>query len=159
MSSSQVIIVQALPAIDDVIAEHFYQLWLDNNVSEDVICDDWLEITLDFIQKARQEQKFQAFIAQVDNEIVGSASCQLFAGLYPSPFFKQDHRKYGYIWNIYVESEYRRRGIATELTNAAINHLKTLNCTKALLHASPLGKPVYENLGFVPSNEMIFNLT
>ncbi|MDJ0570457.1 MAG: GNAT family N-acetyltransferase [Pleurocapsa sp. MO_192.B19] len=158
MSSSQAIIVQALPTMDNVIAEHFYRLWLDNNVSEDVIDDYWLEVTLDFIQQARKEQKFQAFIAQVDNEIVGSASCQLFAGLYPSPF-KQEHRKYGYIWNIYVESEYRRRGIATKLTNTAINYLKTLNCTKALLHASPLGKQVYENLGFIPSNEMIFNLT
>ena len=158
MSSSQAIIVQALPTMDNVIAEHFYRLWLDNNVSEDVIDDYWLEVTLDFIQQARKEQKFQAFIAQVDNEIVGSASCQLFAGLYPSPF-KQEYRKYGYIWNIYVESEYRRRGIATELTNTAINYLKTLNCTKALLHASPVGKPVYENLGFIPGNEMIFNLT
>ena len=149
------IIHQATPEIDSIIAKHFYQLWLDNNVSSDLICEDWLNITLKFIQQARQEQKFQAFVAQVEDEIVGSVSCQLFAGLYPS--IRRD-RNYGYIWNVYVEKAYRRQGIATELTKKAIDYLKTLNCTKAVLHASPSGKPVYENIGFIAGNEMMLDL-
>ena len=148
-------IYRATPEVDDIIAKHFYQLWLDNNVSVDSIADDWLNVTLKFIQQARQEAKFQAFVAQVEDEIIGSVSCQLFAGLYPS--IRCD-RNYGYIWNVYVETPYRRQGIATELTKTGINYLKTLNCTKAVLHASPSGKPVYENIGFIPSNEMMLNL-
>jgi ribosomal protein S18 acetylase RimI-like enzyme len=62
------------------------------------------------------------------------------------------------IWNFYVQPDYRRQGIATKLTEMAIAHLKSLNCTKAVLHASPSGKPVYENLGFATSNEMMLNL-
>ena len=155
MSISQAIIHQATPEIDSIIAKHFYQLWLDNNVSADIIRDDWLDITLKFIQQARQEAKFQAFVAQVEDKIVASVSCQLFTGLYPS--IRRD-RNYGYIWNVYVEKAYRRQGIATGLTETAIAHLKTLNCTKAVLHASPSGKPVYENIGFIPSNEMMLNL-
>ena len=112
---------------------------------------------LQFMTQVRQELSFQAFVAVVDNKIVGSASCQLFAGLYPMPF-KPDVRKYGYIWNVFVESAYRRRGIATELTRNAIAYLKSLGCTHAILHASPYGKPVYENLGFVAHNEMILKI-
>ena len=149
------IIHKATPKIDSIIAEHFYQLWMDNKVSSDSIRDDWLNVTLKFIQQARQEQKFQAFVAQVEDEIVGSVSCQLFTGLYPS--IRHD-RNYGYIWNVYVEKAYRRQGIATELTKTAIDYLQDLNCTKVVLHASPSGKPVYENLGFVSGNEMILNL-
>ena len=89
------IIEQATSATDKIIAQHFYQLWLDNNIAADLIRDDWLQFTLDFIQKARQELQFQAFIAKIEAEIVGSVSCQLFAGLYPSPF-KIEHRHYGY---------------------------------------------------------------
>lgn len=142
---------------DFVIAQHFYQLWLDNEVSPDSIRDDWLEVTLQFIDQARQELSFQAFVAEVEGKIVASVSCQFFAGLYPSPF-KPEYRKYGYIWNVYVESAYRCQGIATKLTNESINYLKALGCTRAILHASPHGKSVYEKLGFVANNEMRLEL-
>jgi ribosomal protein S18 acetylase RimI-like enzyme len=157
MSISQVNIYPATPTMDKIIAEHFYQLWLDNHVEADLIRSDWLDVTLKFIQQARQELKFQAFVAQVHDNVVGSVSCQLFAGLYPSPF-NPEYRLYGYIWNVYVHSDYRRQGIGTQLTKAAIDYLKKLKCTKAVLHASPYGKPVYENLGFIASNEMSLNL-
>ncbi|VEP12202.1 putative Acetyltransferase [Hyella patelloides LEGE 07179] len=143
---------------DDLIARHFYQLWLDNNVSPDSIRADWQRDTIDFIVKARQNLSFQAFVATVEDRVIGSVSCQLFAGLYPTPF-KSDFRHYGYIWNVYVEADYRRQGIATKLTKKAIAYLYTLNCTHAILHASPHGKRVYESLGFVPKNEMILELT
>ena len=155
MSVAKVVIQPSTAELDNIIAGHFYQLWLDNNVSQDLICDDWLDITLKFIQNARQELKFQAFIAQVETEIVGSVSCHLFAGLYPN--IRCD-RNYGYIWNVYVMADYRRQQIATKLTNTAIDYLKTLNCNKAVLHASPSGKQVYENIGFMTNNEMILDL-
>jgi hypothetical protein len=43
--------------------------------------------------------------------------------------------------------------------NEAIAHLKALNCTRVLLHASPAGKPVYSRLGFSETNEMHLDLT
>ena len=155
--SSSLIITIASSSDASLIAQHFYQLWLDNNVAPEQIDDDWLQKTLEFITKARQELSFQAFLGSIDEKIVASVSCQLFAGLYPSPF-KPSFRKYGYIWNVFVESAYRRQGIGTQLTIAAIDYLRTLDCTHAILHASPHGKPVYENLGFVPKNEMILKL-
>ncbi|WP_369426838.1 GNAT family N-acetyltransferase [Waterburya agarophytonicola] len=142
---------------DSSIAQHFYQLWLDNDISKDSIDDLWLERTLEFIAKARKELSFQAFMATIDRQVVGSVSCQLFAGLYPSPF-KSSFRKYGYIWNVFVESSYRRQGIASQLTTTAIEYLRSLDCTHAILHASPHGKSVYQQLGFVPKNEMILQL-
>jgi ribosomal protein S18 acetylase RimI-like enzyme len=150
-------IYPATSEVDRIIAKHFYQLWLDNNVPVDLICDDWLDITLEFIQNARRDLKFRAFIAQVGDKIIGSVSCQLYAGLYPA-ILKTEQRNYGYIWNVYVQAEYRRQGIATELTQAAVDYLQSLNCTKAILNASPSGKPVYEKLGFIAGNEMVLNL-
>ena len=114
-------------------------------------------MTLDFIAKARQELSFQAFVGKIDNKIVASVSCQLFAGLYPS-IFNPNIRQYGYIWNLFVESAYRRQAIGSKLTKTALGYLRSLNCTHALLHASLHGKPVYENLGFVPKNEMIIEI-
>jgi ribosomal protein S18 acetylase RimI-like enzyme len=142
---------------DAIIAQHFYQMWLDNNVPVDGIEPNWLELTIQFIEQARRELQYQAFVATVDAAIVGSASCQLFAGLYPH-ILKPEHRKYGYIWGVYVEPSYRNRGIAKQLTNQAVNYLKSLHCTRAILNASPSGKAVYSSLGFCETNGMWLDL-
>jgi len=151
-------IYQAQSEEDQILAQHFYQLWLDNGITPESIDPSWRKLTIEFIEQARHKLNFQAFIAQVDGKVVGSASCQLFSGLYPL-LFKQEYRHYGYIWNVYVETDFRRQGLATKLTRTAINHLKKLNCTKAILHASPSGRPIYESIGFIPNNEMILDLT
>jgi ribosomal protein S18 acetylase RimI-like enzyme len=141
-----------------LIAEHFYKLWRDNDVPTNCIQCDWREITVEFIDRARQELHYQAFVAEVDGVVVASAGCQLFAGLYPH-VLAEHHRKYGYIWGVYVEPPYRGKGIAKQLTRMAIAHLKAIGCTKAILHASPSGKPVYSSLGFAGSNEMQLDLS
>ncbi|MFB2975438.1 GNAT family N-acetyltransferase [Microseira sp. BLCC-F43] len=142
---------------DSLIARHFYQLWRDNDVPNQSIQYNWLEITLQFIERARQELCYKAFVAEIDGEVVGSAGCQLFAGLYPQAL-AEEYRKYGYIWGVYVEPPFRGQGIAKKLTGMTVDYLKSLGCTQAILHASPLGKPVYSSLGFSQSNEMRLDL-
>lgn len=142
---------------DVLIAKHFYQMWRDNDFEPNSIESNWLEITLKFINHARQELDYKAFVAEVDGNVVGSASCQLFTGLYPH-ILVQEYRKYGYIWGVYVEPVYRGQGLAKKLMLEATNYLKSLGCNRAILHASPFGKPVYSALGFSKSNEMGLDL-
>lgn len=146
----------ATPQEDSMIAEHFFLMWQDI-ISADSVKSDWREITLEFIEQVRQDLSYQAFVAEVDRKVVGSVGCQLFAGLYPNVLTEQ-YRKSGYIWGVYVEPAYRRQGIAKHLTSEALDYFKSIGCTRAVLHASPLGKPVYSSLGFTQSNEMCFDL-
>ena len=148
---------ETIPGEDAIIAEYFYQMWLDIGVPKKSIKSNHHDLTLEFIKQARQNLSYKGFVAEVDNIIVGSASCQIFTGLY-SLILEEEYRKYGYIWGVYVQPSHRRKGIAKQLTNAAIEHLKSINCTKAVLNASPAGKLVYENLGFSPSNAMQLDL-
>ncbi|MFH7030696.1 MAG: GNAT family N-acetyltransferase [Heteroscytonema crispum UTEX LB 1556] len=157
LTPEQIIIREATLQEDLLIAEHFYQMWLDNDVPEDAIESNWREIILQFIEKARRDLFYKGFVAEVDSAVVGSASCQLFAGLYPNAL-KPHYRKSGYIWGVYVEPSYRRQGIAKKLTNKAIQYLKTIDCTRVILNASPSGKPVYSSLGFIESNAMQLSL-
>lgn len=154
---SEIQVREASSQEDTLIAEHFYQMWLDNEIPADGIEPDWLNITLQFIEQARRELCYKAFVAEVEGRVVGSVSCQLFAGLYPN-VLKAQYRKYGYIWGVYVEPPYRRQGIAKKLTTIAVDYLKYKGCTKAILHASPSGKSVYSNLGFSATNEMRLDL-
>lgn len=157
MPDSSLIIRPATPADDELIAQHFHQMWLDNQVPAEQIQSDWQAVTLNFLAMARAHLGYQGYIASLDQAIIGSVGCQLFSGLYPL-LISQDQRHYGYIWGVYVEAAYRRRGFGRRLTEVAVEYLRSQHCTHALLHASPWGKPVYEQLGFTPSNEMRLEL-
>ncbi|GAB1539932.1 hypothetical protein NUACC21_26010 [Scytonema sp. NUACC21] len=157
LMEQQIIIKEATTREDSLIAQYFYKMWLDLGVSNDDINPDWFDITLQFIEQARKHLFYKGFVAEVDGVVVGSASCQLYNGLYPI-IVQEQYRKYGYIWGVYVEPPRRRQGIAKQLTSMAVKHLKEIGCTRAVLNASPLGKPVYEQLGFSDSNAMQLDL-
>jgi ribosomal protein S18 acetylase RimI-like enzyme len=142
---------------DSLIAEHFYRMWRDNEVPAEAIRDDWREQTIQFMSHARKELSYKAFVAEIDGLVVGSVGCQLFAGLYPHILTNQ-YRKYGYIWGVYVEPPCRAQGLGKKLTSVAQEYLKSLACTRIILHASPSGKPIYYSLGFSESNEMRIDL-
>jgi ribosomal protein S18 acetylase RimI-like enzyme len=157
VAQKYICIREATSPEDSLIAKHFFYMWRDNGVSDELIEPDWLDITLQFIEQARRHLSYKAFFAEVDSEIVGSASCQIFAGLYPN-ILKDEYRKYGYIWGVYVEPHYRKQGIGKQLTSAAIAHLQAIGCTRAVLNASPSGKPIYDSLGFSNGNVMHLDL-
>ena len=60
----------------------------------------------------------------------------------------------GLIVNVYTEHEWRRRGLAAMLMTHLLNAAKVHNVVSLVLHASANGRPLYEKLGFVPTNEM-----
>jgi ribosomal protein S18 acetylase RimI-like enzyme len=159
---STITIRSATPADDALIAAHFYQMWRDNDVPAEAIATNWQVKIQQYLDYARRSLGYQAFVAEVNDlgkgRIVGSAGCQRFAGLYPN-ILKASYRQDGYIWGVYVEPAFRRRGIATQLTDQAITYLRSMGCTHAVLNASPSGRPVYRSLGFADNNVMRRALT
>ena len=140
---------------DGVIAEHLRLIALELGFSNDTIRHDWLETTVHFIERARQELGYKGFIAEIQGEIIGSASGQILE-LYP--MVSEAYQK-GYIWGVYVDVAYRRQGVATQLIQQTTQYLKEIGCTKIVLHASDTGKKLYASLGYEESNEMVFSLS
>jgi ribosomal protein S18 acetylase RimI-like enzyme len=62
----------------------------------------------------------------------------------------------GYLLNVFVESGYRRRGLARELVGLCLSEAARRNIRIVTLHASSAGRPLYENLGFRTTNEMLY---
>jgi len=56
--------------------------------------------------------------------------------------------------NVYTDPSYRRQGIARKLMESIIEWCRSEGFGSMLLHASDEGKPLYESLGFKPTNEM-----
>ena len=59
-----------------------------------------------------------------------------------------------YVVNVFVERAWRRRGVATALMTQVLAYARERRLRIVTLHASEEGQPLYERLGFEPTNEM-----
>ncbi len=71
------------------------------------------------------------------------------------PFCYLDPPYYGYIGDVYVHPDYRKRGWATQLSRLCIDWLKSKDVSVIRLLAASAARPIYEKLGFQPSDEMV----
>ena len=71
----------------------------------------------------------------------------------PHPTHPQENKR-GYVLNVYVEPLYRRRGIAGRLMKMADAEFKKRGLTYAILHATNMGRGLYENIGWSSTTEM-----
>jgi GNAT superfamily N-acetyltransferase len=69
----------------------------------------------------------------------------------------QDRR--GYILNLFVEPAHRRVGLARRLMAMAIDDAERQGIGFMVLHATEVGRPLYEKLGWRPTTEMAISLT
>ena len=58
--------------------------------------------------------------------------------------------------NVYTEPAHRRQGISRALMQAVTLWARDQHYDRVVLHASNDGRPLYESLGFQPTNEMIW---
>lgn len=61
------------------------------------------------------------------------------------------------ILNMFTESEYRRRGLARRIMQAMLDWCRAEGYKSVSLHASEYGRPLYQSMGFKPTNEMRLN--
>jgi ribosomal protein S18 acetylase RimI-like enzyme len=64
----------------------------------------------------------------------------------------------GYVLNVFVDPAYRRRGLASSLMQLAEAEFARRGVSFAVLHATEVGKPVYQQLGWKATSEMAKNL-
>lgn len=59
-----------------------------------------------------------------------------------------------YVHSVYTAPEYRRQGLARCILQAMIAYCRENGWPRISLHASEMGRGLYEELGFMPTNEM-----
>lgn len=76
----------------------------------------------------------------------------------PHPSHPTSDRR-GYVLNVFFEPTYRRRGLASALMQIAKSEFAKGGIDFAVLHATEVGKPVYEQKGWVRTSEMAKQIT
>jgi GNAT superfamily N-acetyltransferase len=88
---------------------------------------------------ARARLDGEVVVAEAAGELVGVAAGAVFAGT-------------GWVGGVAVVPAHRRAGLGGALTEAVVAFLEGRGVATVLLHATALGRPVYERLGFVPES-------
>jgi GNAT superfamily N-acetyltransferase len=59
-----------------------------------------------------------------------------------------------YLFSMYTEPEFRRRGLAQRIVREAVRICRARGYRRVVLHAAPHGRPLYQGLGFQRAWEM-----
>jgi len=76
------------------------------------------------------------FVSELDGVVRGTAATIVYGG------------RFAWVGMVLVDPEFRGQGIGTALLEKCIEHLDSLRVPCIKLDATPLGRPVYEKLGF-----------
>lgn len=93
-----------------------------------------------------------------DNQTMGNALASGgFVIDHHPPSIKNPSGNIGYIMNVITLESYRGQGIATQIMLIMMDWLKSNQITQISLHATDMGAPIYEKIGFRKSNLMEFS--
>ena len=106
------------------------------------------EITRAFLERDWTDNP-EVLIALEQNEVAGGVAINYSLML---PDNRNLTGKCAYIMNMYVEPEYRNKGIATQLMEKVLEICKEKGVGKISLHATDMGERVYSKLGFEKSD-------
>jgi GNAT superfamily N-acetyltransferase len=112
-----------------------------------------------YFSAAIPDGRYVAWVAQLrerPGEIIGGAGIQL-RDLLPRPHSvgeRLTRGQQGLILNVFTERPWRRQGVAIGLMEELLRWTRAHGIESLVLHASADGRPLYEGLGFVPTNEM-----
>ncbi len=97
------------------------------------------------------------WVAETDGAAIAGLG-MIFIEWPPHPSHPAQDRR-GYILNLFVERQHRRAGLASRLMDMAMAEARRRGMVFIVLHATELGRPLYEKLGWKPTTEMAISLT
>ncbi len=93
----------------------------------------------------------RAWVVEAEGQIIASGAVS-FLTWPPRP--NDLTERLALLHSVYTTPAYRRRGLARRIVQAAIEASRAEGLRRLTLHASVAGRPLYESLGFTPTNEM-----
>jgi GNAT superfamily N-acetyltransferase len=143
----------ATPDEASIVTEHRYKMFVAmgqdpeqvRRAVHEVGHDEWLR------PKIERGDYLGYFAINEQGEVIAGAGLWFMEWI-PGPYAPTGIA--GYLCNVFTEEAYRGKGIARVLVNMAIEECKKRNLKRLALHASDLGRPLYESLGFNTTNEM-----
>lgn len=128
------------------IVRHRVEMFRDMGMDNDALSKTKV-LTEESLEQGFDEHSLY-YLAKEGDEIVGGCAIAI-CKILPSP--ANVTGEFAYVFNMYVEKEHRRKGIASQLMTHIKEQCETMNIFRLYLHASDEGIQVYTKTGFVKS--------
>ena len=150
-----------LASVEDipVIARHRVRMFTEMMLLAPSEAPVMLERTVRFLERAIPSGEYVGWLAVDPDDVravAGGAGLQQRTVL-PFPFGDGSGVGAGreaLVINVYTEPGFRRLGLARRMMEALIEWSRAAGIERIALHASPDGRPLYESLGFLATNEL-----
>lgn len=106
----------------------------------------------EYYREAIPSEQCLYWLAECDGRSAGGAGL---AVRKHAPQYALTNGLTAYVFNVFTYPDYRHRGIAKELMTRLVDEAQRLNIRRVELHATEMGRPLYEKLGFKPPKDMV----
>ncbi len=139
-----------------LLVDHRLSMWQDLHPewSKEVLASK--RRTRIWIRKQMSKGKLVGFIVKASGGRVAGSGCVWIREEQPRP--TNPRLEVPYLMSMYTVKEFRRRGVAKLIVKSALKWCREHKYERVVLHASRMGRPLYESVGFEPSTEMRLRL-
>lgn len=152
MNDRDYVIRRATVADAAIIAHHRAGMFRDMGMLADDEADVLRAASCTYLLTALADDTYLGWVVEAQQAVVAGG------GVVVRPLLPRPGTPHGdeeaYVLNVYTEPEHRRRGLARCLMQEILTWCRARAITRIALHASDDGRPLYETLGFVQTNEM-----
>ena len=117
----------------------------------DLLAKNFESIVIKDYESLYRKDLAKHFVCEVNDKPVAIVGAFIKSDL---PFRYFVFSSYGFIGDVYTCQDQRGNGLASTLNNQAIDWLKSKGVSYVRLLASDAGRPIYEKLGFKPTEDM-----
>ena len=144
---------QTVPEDLEEILNHRRLMFHDMGHRDRAILDAVVRSSRPCLRRYLAENSYRGWFAIAPDGRVASGAGLLITDLVSGPLSPEQTRR-AYLLNVYTYPEFRKQGLARELTLRVIGWCRAEGFNILWLHASQYGRPLYESLGFEQTNEM-----
>jgi len=150
------IIREATPADIKIVLHHRRSMFCDMGYRDEAALAEMVQTSEPFFLRGLMTGSYRSWLVEnTDGRVIAGGGI-IISEYHSSPIDTLPKRPI--VVNVYTEPEYRRRGLARRLMERIIEWCRAEGFGTVLLHASDDGRPLYESLGFEPTNEMRLRL-
>ena len=118
--------------------------------------DVMLAVSTPLLQRGLEDGSYRGWLVEGPSGAIVAGGGVILLQFQPHPMDPRPER--AWVVNMFTEPEHRRRGLARLLMDAIAGWCREEGLRFLFLHASDEGRPLYEELGFVATNEMRLEL-
>jgi ribosomal protein S18 acetylase RimI-like enzyme len=138
----------------ELICRHREEMFRESNApgrSDDMLRTMTASFRSWLVPRLRDGSYFGSIVEEGGKAIAGIGLMLIDWPPHPS---HPDEDKRGYVLNVYVEPAHRGRGLAKMLMREAEAEFARRGVSFAILHATRMGRPLYEKIGWAQTAEM-----